>query len=224
MKLNVLTIRFQNRLAPHEVPLFRGAVIAALDHKLPLFHNHEGDGFRYHYPLIQYKALGGRAAIVCLAEGTEQVGELFAGGNLDVVMGERSETLVVDSVRPMSFNLQLWQQTFEYGLNRWAPLSVKNYALWRTTESLAERYAMLERVLTGNILSMAKGVGLRFDDRVECRITAMDGEPYWMQMKDVKVLAMNVRFKSNVSLPTGIGLGKHAALNCGIVSRVRPPQ
>lgn len=39
-----------------EVPLFRGAVIAAVGQESSvLLHNHEGNNYRYAYPLIQYK-------------------------------------------------------------------------------------------------------------------------------------------------------------------------
>ncbi len=222
MKIPLLNIRFANDLSPHEVPLFRGAVVAALDNKLLLFHNHNGDeGLRYRYPLIQYKRIGGRAAIVCIGEGTEQIGELFATSRYDLKLGERSMSLELDTVQPMTYNMQVWQQLFAYRITRWLPLNSANYAKFRQLESLADRYAMLEGLLTANILSMAKGIGLRMDERIECHITAMSGDPSWVRVKGVKVLAFNLEFSSNVSLPPYIGLGKHVSLGFGVVTRHR---
>ena len=69
MNVRVLTIKFANPLRHQQVPEFRGAVIAALDQKRLLFHNHDEQGLRYAYPLIQYKVLDGKAAIVATGEG-----------------------------------------------------------------------------------------------------------------------------------------------------------
>ena len=115
MIINVLTITFNNEIKPHEVPLFRGAVINALDEKQVLFHNHVGDdGFRYRYPLIQYKRLGGKAAIVCVGEGTQAIGEFFASGNFNVMIGERNEQLQLERTEPRRCNIQVWEQMFRY--------------------------------------------------------------------------------------------------------------
>ncbi len=220
MIINVLTIIFNNELKPYEVPLFRGAVINALNEKDVLFHNHEGDTFRYNYPLIQYKAIGGKAAMVCVGEGTSAVGEFFASGNFDVTMGDRSETLQLLRAEPRRCNVQVWEQMFRYRLRRWLPLNSENYKKYNDTESLAERCLLLEGILKGNILSMGKGLGIDFDRPVKCSITNV-AEPYLITVKDVKLMCFNIEFSCNVSLPAHIGLGKHASLNCGTVSTVR---
>lgn len=60
-KIKILCVRFRNELRPFEIEMFRGAVLDKLQETASvLFHNHVGDGFRYSYPLIQYKCLGGR--------------------------------------------------------------------------------------------------------------------------------------------------------------------
>ena len=62
---NILTIKFSNHISKEEIPLFRGAVISTLEQNNILFHNHNDDNsLRYSYPLIQYKRIGGCAAIV----------------------------------------------------------------------------------------------------------------------------------------------------------------
>ena len=75
--IKTLIIRFANPIRSKEIPFFRGAVIQSLEQKNILFHNHTENGFRYSYPLIQYKSLGGKAAIVCVDNGTEAIGEIF---------------------------------------------------------------------------------------------------------------------------------------------------
>lgn len=76
--LNVLVVQFTNELKQTNIPYFRGAVIAALGEQADvLFHNHTENGFRYAYPLIQYKRVKGKAAIVCIKDGTEQIGRFL---------------------------------------------------------------------------------------------------------------------------------------------------
>jgi len=52
-------IRFRNEISFDEIPWLRGAVIHAVPETETLFHNHIGSGFRYSYPLVQYKRIGG---------------------------------------------------------------------------------------------------------------------------------------------------------------------
>lgn len=216
MIVNVLTITFANILQAHEIPLFRGAIVNALDEKNILFHNHSEEGFRYSYPLIQYKSHRGRATIVCIGQGTEAIGEFFASGNFDVAIGTRNERLQLERVEPRRCNIQVWQQEFDYRLRRWVALNSENYKRYQACISLTEKCKLLEAILRGNILSMGRGVGIEFDKQVKCAITQLR-EPFLVTMKDTRVTAFDVVFRSNVSLPAHIGLGKHASMNSGIV-------
>lgn len=219
MHVRTLIVNFSNEIASHEIPLFRGAVVHALDNKQILFHNHTPDGFRYAYPLIQYKRIHGRAAIVCIGEGVEAVGELFASDNLSLSIGARQETFHVAHLNSMSYNVQLCQQVFPYRINRWLPLNADNYVRFMATESIVERAQMLEHILTGNILSFAKGIGLRLDEQLRCTLTHFD-EPRLVRAKGIKMMCFNAQFRSNISLPDYIGLGKHPSFGYGVVTHV----
>jgi hypothetical protein len=73
-----LIVFFKNDIKPFEIPKFRGAIINSLEENNILFHNHlENSNFRYSYPLIQYKCINKSAAIVCVGNGTEAIGNFF---------------------------------------------------------------------------------------------------------------------------------------------------
>lgn len=217
--VNTLLIRFQNEIANNEVAMFRGAIINAVDNSDVLFHNHtDDDGFRYAYPLIQYKRINRKAAITCIGEGTEAIGKFFSSCNFDVVLGNRNMTLEVESVRAHKTLVQVWDSVFTYHLRRWLPLNQENYRKYEALDSIVERYAFLERLLTGNILSFAKSMSIFFDQRVECRITSAE-TPRLISYKGVKMMSFDVEFKTNVSLPDYIGLGKGVSLGFGTVVR-----
>lgn len=219
-RIKVLTVRFVNEIMREEVPLFRGAIINAMEDANLLFHNHEEDGrLRYAYPLIQYKRINQKAAIVCLGEGTEAIGQFFSSCNFDLKLGERLVKLEVETVNAHQHLIQIWDSEFTYHIRRWLPLNQDNYAAYCKEESLAAKYALLERLLTANILSFAKGIGVRFEGQVAARIIQMD-EPQTQNYKGVKLMSFDAEFKSNVSLPDYIGLGKGVSLGCGTIKSI----
>ena len=123
-KIKILNVLFNNELRNDEVGLFRGAVLAKLQEASSvLFHNHLGTNFRYSYPLIQYKRQGGKASIVCLEEGTEAIGELFAAGDFCFRIGSRTVRMEIASITARQVLVQLWDTLFVYRLNRWLPLN-----------------------------------------------------------------------------------------------------
>lgn len=170
MTTNILTIRFSNEIRPFEVSLFRGAVINSLDQKLLLFHNHEGEKLRYDYPLIQYKRIAGKAAIVCLKQGTEDIGEFFSSNHFTLHLNDRVMEAEITSIMPSRYNVQEWNKEFDYRINRWIPFNDKNYKEFKKIEGIAEQIQFLEKILTGNILSFAKGIGIWFERQVNVTI------------------------------------------------------
>lgn len=218
-KVKVLVVRFSNEIMREEIPLFRGAIVNAIENADLLFHNHEEGGqLRYSYPLIQYKRINQKAAIVCLGEGTDAIGQFFSSCNFDVALGERQVKLEVESVNAYQHLIQIWDSEFTYHIRRWLPLNKENYEAYCKEESLAGRYAMLERLLAANILSFAKGMGIHFEGQVVARITQMD-DPRLQYYKGVKLMSFDAEFKTNVSLPDYIGLGKGVSLGMGTVVR-----
>lgn len=218
-QINTLVISFKNELKQAEIGRFRGAVIDATENAGVLFHNHlEDEKFRYSYPLIQYKRIRKRAAIVCVGEGTEAIGDFFSSCNFEIEIGERPVLLEVDAVKASQTMMQVWEDEFTYHIRKWLPLNSENYERYKQIDSLADKYSMLENMLTGNILSMAKGVGVQFDKQVMCKITEI-GDPRLATYKGVRLTSFDAEFKTNVSLPDYVGLGKGVSLGMGTVVR-----
>ena len=218
--INVLTIQFANEISQQEIPLFRGAVIHSLENKSILFHNHEGDKFRYSYPLIQYKRIRGKAAIVCLKQGTEDIGELFSAKLKPFSLGTRVITPSIDKILPRRIRIQIWNNLFSYRINRWIPLNSKNYKEYSQLTDDSEKAQFLSKILTGNILSMAKGLGIIFEKEVKCEVTTFT-ESTIVKVKSIAMQCIDAEFKCNVSIPNYIGLGKHASINYGVVTKMR---
>lgn len=218
--LNVLVVQFTNELKQTNIPYFRGAVIAALGEQADvLFHNHTENGFRYAYPLIQYKRVKGKAAIVCIKDGTEQIGRFFADADMDLRIGNTQMKMEIETIRPHKITVQVWDTMFKYRIRRWLPLNSQNYKEYMLLEGLKEKIAFLERILTGNLLSFTKGVDVFLDKEVLCELTSVS-EPFYIINKGVKLMAFDVEFKANLSIPDYVGIGKNASIGCGVITRV----
>lgn len=217
--IKVLTLRFNTDIAAWEIPLFRGAVLNAIGSDVDiLYHNHAADnGYRYSYPLIQYKRLGGKAAIVCVEEGVDSIGQFLMAQQPVIVLGERAAKLEMASVRPQNVLMQTWQSTFDYRLQHWLPLNSENYRRYQELESLTERIALLESILKGNLLSMCKGLGIYLSEELRVSITRLS-DPHLVKVKGIRVMSFDVDFRSNLSLPDGLGIGKNASLGYGMVT------
>ena len=103
MTLTILIVKFNNEITPQEIQSFRGAVVASLNEKDILFHNHMENGVAYHYPRIQYKRIHKKAAIVCVKEGVKSIGELFCSGNYHYVIGEREVDMQIEVCQHLQY-------------------------------------------------------------------------------------------------------------------------
>lgn len=221
-KVKVLTIRFKNHLNSSEVECFRGAVVSAIPNADTLFHNHLGDTqYRYSYPLVQYKRINGKAAIVCLGDGVDAIGEFFSNCNFDLKIGNRDpEHFEIEQIDAKQILVQAWDEPFRYTLRKWLPLNSDNYKEFQQLEGLAARAAFLQRILVGNILSMCKGLGIRLERDITCEILKMD-ELRSIYYKGVKLMSFDIEFKTNVTLPDFCGLGKGVSLGMGMVKMMK---
>lgn len=218
--INTLTLIFDGEIADKEVPLFRGAVLASMRGQADiLYHNHQGeDGYRYAYPLIQYKRVNGRAAMVCINEGAEQIGHFLVGGAREYRIGNRQVTMSPSTLFPASHVTQTWTEERAYTILRWLPLNPENYKRYQAATSMIERIALLEGILKANILSMAKGLGIHVTEVIKVTLTAISA-PYQLKNKGVSLMAFDAEFTTNFNLPDYIGLGKNASIGYGVVTR-----
>ena len=220
--IKCITILFSTPLSHPMIPKFRGAIISHLEDELGesdvLFHNHIENSFRWSYPLIQYKSIDGKAAIVCLSEGLSKLVNLFSSLEKPVLIGKKAITLKVDSIVPQTIFLSPMASPASYRLSCWLPLNSENYRRFEGIESIKDKTVFLERILTGNILSMAKGLGIQIPFEISCTITDFT-RSYLIESKDIKMNAYDISFNANILLPDYIGLGKHVSTGFGIIKR-----
>ena len=219
--VRTLTVTFDTEIEFNEIPLFRGAVLKSLGGNANLlYHNHISDhSFRYSYPLVQYKCLHGKAAIVCVEEGVDLIGQILSELYGTINIGKRKTEYKVDAVHSSKVPIQIENELSVFQLRNWLPLNSQNYQQYQNTEELVEKIKILERVLTGNILSLLKGIGIHLEEQLIVHITDILSQKA-VSYKNIKLMAFDIRFKTNISLPSYIGIGKNASVGCGLLSKI----
>ena len=219
-ELRTLQVRFDTPIARWELPLLRGAIISLLSRDNTIYHNHEAGGLRYAYPLIQYRQIDGKAALVCVADGVDALRDLLQAESLETMIGKRHVTLRIEHIDADRHEVEMRDVPVIYQLSDWLPLNDKNYKLFERERGLVARVLKLQQILTGNILSMLKGVGIFVPSLLETEITAMTPMRS-VKYKGVPLVTLDIQFAANVSLPDQIGLGRHASVGFGTLTRIR---
>lgn len=215
MEIKTMSVVFKNRLSFREVPLLRGALLHLADGDTTLFHDHLGDKLRYKYPLVQYREFNGHALVFCLGDGVPAVEKLLGtASSAEVRIGRRVEKLLVDGETRLNDELSLSDVFQEYTIRRYLPLNQENYAKYKALDSIVDRYQMIEKCLVGNILSFAKSMGMFFDQQIEVKILDVANTHEYVYKK-VRMLGFDLKFKTNVSLPRHIALGKGVSIGFG---------
>lgn len=222
--LRVMTVVFNISLKQSELRKFRGAIIKAAGAENTLFHNHVGVGYNYKYPLIQYRIIGGKAAIVCLNEGIEQTHSLFASGFIsgELFIGDENKgVLMIESIRQNEFSLCVLDTPVKYHISRWLPLNQKNYLSWKQMSDNTDKMAVLNSILVGNMISFAKGIGWQIDSRIECTIDINSIITRQTTYKGQPLISFSLDFTANIFFPNGLCLGKGVSSNHGVVLHSR---
>jgi len=217
--IRTLLIQFKNELTVREVPLFRGAVIQALDEDDVLFHNHLGSKPRLGYPKIQYKSIDGKAAIMCVNEGIDSVAKLFEAGHMTFAIGRRVVSMQVAHTDMKRGNVELTQEPVRYAISNWLALNDKNYHKYLDAACMEERVLLLESILKGNVISMCKTLDIEVSGQLVCSIQGFT-EPSFKKFKSIGMLAFDAMFDLNIWLPDYVGLGKNASTNHGTIIKI----
>lgn len=212
----IITVRFNLEVHYEDLALFRGAVIETTGRRNDLFHNHTENGVIYRYPYIQYKRIGGKAALVCFDKGTEAIHDFFSNTDWTMRLGDRDVEIRVEDVRARRHTIAVWENTFNYTLRNWMPLNQENYQKYHSCESFSGKMEVLEKVMLGNILTFCEGFGLHPEKKVKASIRkVMRDKLVWYRGQ--KMQAFDIEFATNVSLPDYAALGKGASIGFGIV-------
>lgn len=217
-KIKILISIFNFEIERREIPAFRGAVIEKVGQENLLFHNHLGKDFRYGYPLIQYKLIRKKPAIVCINEGSEEIVKFFENIDWDLTLNGEKIHAEIKHLSFDYFHCGFSDELKTYEIKNWFALNEENFEKFMRLDKESNRLEFLERILIGNILSFAKGVGWNVAQQIKTKITQISDYRAF-NFKNQQMLGFDIKFTSNITLPDHIGLGKSVSRGFGVIRK-----
>lgn len=218
--IKTVMVVFDLPIMNEELPQFRGAVIETTRRNNDLYHNHTDEGVIYRYPVIQYKKIAGKAALVCYDKGADAIHEFFSNTDWTMRIGDRQFEVRVLEVKARHFNVGIWESWFDYHLLNWMPLNQENYKRYHAAESYSEKMGILESVLLGNLLTFCEGMGIVPDKEIKSAITHVARDKV-VNYRGQVMQTFDISFKANLSIPDFAALGKGGSVGFGMVKRKR---
>lgn len=233
MLLKTLFVVFPDvRLRPGEIGRFRGFLNQQIGWQDALFHNHTEDpnGVIYRYPRIQYRVSRGKAALFGIQEGVDAL-QNFMDQRLDNL----PEAFWTVERMEQRRRLELSDTSQTYTLHQWLGLntirnrdgSVLNLEMtWRALTGEEERQAMLQRILTAQLLKFCGEMGCQLP-RGELQVEILKADDTGMrlltsQTGQTTFRSFRLHYSSNLKLPDYIGLGKGISKGYGWQIRDKP--
>lgn len=184
----------------------------------PLLHNHMESGeLKYAYPLVQYKVVNQTPMLVGINEGGELLTRLFTSIDHLDIDGERIQVTnkrIQNEMTEVGVAGQLYEYIFA---TLWMALNQDNYASYMQKDEKA-RKEMLERILTGNILSFYKSIDYHENEKI---LVTAKLQQKTTNFKNKRMVAFTGSMVTNAQLPENIGLGKSVARGFGTLQRLQ---
>lgn len=222
-KLRCLRIKFDNQLEFTQIPAFRAALAKLYPENSVLLHHHISDKELLHrYPLIQYKVYQNKPHIFALQEGADLVLKLIEQDGKTIQIYNQPQELTIQSLNLFQHVCQVWDKTFVYKVHNWLALNSENYQIFQHTDSLKERVMMLERLLTGHIVSFVENLQCNIYEPITVNIHRIHAQR-WLKYKKIDFLTFELTFETNISLPNYMSIGKATSVGFGMIKRIKKP-
>ena len=184
----------------------------------PLLHNHMGNGeLKYSYPLVQYKVINKTPMLVGINEGGELLTRLFTSIDHLDIDGEKIQVTNKRIQNEMA-EVGVAEKLHEYNFaTLWMALNQDNYSTYVKQDEKAQK-EMLERILTGNILSFYKSIDYQEKEKILVN-TNLDHKS--TNFKNKRMIVFTGSMVTNARLPEYIGLGKSVARGFGTIQRAK---
>lgn len=222
MANNIAILRFEESLNSEELRCFRGAIIEMVGRDEIAFHNHGENGYQYGYPTIQYKVMKGHVCVVGLSDSCFSVLQLANKFPCELKIGKKEFSFHVKDCTLTPYEPFIEDAPKLYHLRQYMALTDENFKKYHSLLALTDKIVLLEKIITGNILSLLKGVGYHASEHIEVAITEFT-EIREKAYKQVKFDLFDLKFVSNIELPEGLALGKSVSVGFGTIYKCELP-
>jgi Cas6b C-terminal domain/Cas6b N-terminal domain len=210
-------LRLSRPVNPGEASLLRGFFGRAFEDEVLLHHHRADGGLIYEYPRVQFKVLDRAAHLIALGEGCSLVTRLWAALDHAQIGVEELTILETGLVRRREPLGETDEPIFYRFRTPWLGLNQDNHTRYRQISDPAERSALLERILIGNCLALAKAFGHHVTARLVADARGL--RPWGVRLKKVGMEGFVGTFRINFRMPERVGIGKSVSRGFGTIER-----
>lgn len=217
MDIELLILKLSKDLiSRRDIPKLRGFIAGKYSQNIE-FHNHTKDGgFKYGYPMIQYKVLDSIPILIAINEACQLLVKLsfeLKEININERMIEINEKEFMVKKEQFGISQVLLQYCF---LTPWMALNQDNYKLF-LNYNCTEKKELLNKILIGNILSISKSLSYSIDEKI---IVDSSLVPCKINFKNQAMIAFKGEFRTNFYIPDCLGIGKAVSRGFGAVKKL----
>ena len=205
-------------LEVRDTPKLRGSVASKFPGFSLLHHHIEKDKFLYQYPRIQYKVINGSPMIIGIEEGMDVLKKIYFDiGELKLNCSYKTNLHSEIEMTVSEEKFGCWDDFVEYKfVTPWMALNQKNYDRF-INNSKENNDRLLESILVGNILSLAKSLGYRIETQIYTKQKLIKRK---VSFKNKVMIAFYGSFSVNFEIPDYWGIGKSVSRGFGTVKRL----
>jgi hypothetical protein len=216
-KIKYLSIQFDQPFQSYDIPKLRAAIIEKTKRESSLFHNHIDDKlYIYRYPLIQYKIKERKPCLICLADATDDIHYLLKQKDFKFNINGKHYSFEIEDLNLRYHRLQTWDSTFSYSLLHYMALNQENFQMYKQCQGLVAQIYFLEELLQKHVEIFANEMQAYMPFPLQVKIMEINDEKF-IEYKGVFHLTFNLVFRTNLDIPSYVGLGKGVSVGFGIV-------
>ncbi|WP_020534935.1 CRISPR-associated endonuclease Cas6 [Lewinella cohaerens] len=225
MNIQLLTTTFDLPLTLAEISRWRGAWCEMAGWEVDRFHNHRsGDGkVIYRYPLLQYRTYRRQAGFVAIQEAVKDVQQTLAVNEWQIRWKNTLTSLGIRNFQLDNYELHLDQKWHSYRIHNYLPFNKDNFEQWQNLDLLQDKIALLARIIPGHLISFAKSVHWRIPGRFDIEITNLTSQRP-IALHQILRPAFDLEFRTQLILPSNIGLGKGVSHGFGVLEKLISPR
>jgi hypothetical protein len=191
----------------------RRAITAAFS-DIAVLHNHNGSGFDYRSPRVRYLVIDQVPHLISFEDGLKIVERIYREQTA-LRCGARVYRVTGTELLDIHDTVGICGELYHYqSQTPWLALNEENHGIYMKLSHQAERSAMLERIMTANMIALSKNIELDVQEKIMVKMLAFDD----VRLKAGKtpMLGFHAQFVTNFRIPAFVGVGKMVSKGFGL--------
>ncbi|MCK9330812.1 MAG: hypothetical protein M0Q94_13140 [Candidatus Cloacimonetes bacterium] len=217
LKVKLMRISFLDvEIYPRDIPKIRG-YFATRYPEIVDFHNHLEKGFKYSFPVVQYRVIDNHPTLIAINTGIETLSKIVFN-ETELHIGDNNFIINDKSITVKNYDFGACPELVSYSFSSpWMALKEDNYKIYTLLDNYEKR-EFLNHLLRENLKTLSKGFNYFIPDIESIKVES-NLKPIYVNFKNQKMLCFKGNFKVNFQIPDLLGIGKQSARGFGVLRK-----